>query len=194
MIASVKNKGVLVVSRIGRRLLGSVVSLCTVLLAFGTAIAAPRQEVEESVRLAFQERAQALFRGGDGSHLAEYYDVAYAQGGAVAGARLLTYERDKIAEFHRYLDERKMKVIAHEVELRFERVTASRGIAHATVTERTGFRWVYWDKPHQPNATGLGSHHDLDLVSKDGRWLIRRDDYLDSLRAWLKSDHRTPRG
>jgi hypothetical protein len=163
-------------------------------LASGTAFASPGQDVEDSIRLAFQARAQALLQGGDEGHpLAEHYDVAYAQGESVVGAKLLSYERNKITEFRRYLAGRKMKVIDHEVELRFERVTISGGMAHATVTESLRFNWVYEHKPDQPNATGLGMHHQVDLALKNGRWLIQRDEYLDSFKAGFQSDHRTPR-
>jgi hypothetical protein len=183
-----------VLSRSGRSLLGFAVALFFVPLAVGTAVAAPQQDVEDSVRFAFQARARTLFDGGDEGQLAQYYDVAYSQGDGVVGARLLVYEHDKIAEFHRYLADRNMKVIAHVVTLRFEQVTVSGETAHATITESLGFRWVYRHKPGQFNATGLGTHHGVDLVLKDGRWLIRRDDYLDPFREWVKGDHRTPRG
>lgn len=88
--------------------------------------------------------------------------------GGVVGARLLADEQDKIAESQRYLATRNMKVIAHEIHLHFEQVAASGEKAYAAVTESMGFRSVYRHIPDQPNDTGLGAYHRVDLVSRTG--------------------------
>lgn len=174
---------------------GAVLSLLFLItMASPSSVYSAPPDVQLAVNEALEVRARALLGHGNETTITGLYEQGFAEGADIVGANLVAYEQAKIQEFHDYAAKRGMEYTEAKVELEFKRVDVVGNTARVQVVESLALTYHYPDtNPGIYTTFGLGMDHVMELALVEGRWLIRRDDYIDAFRQWLGPDHVTPR-
>ena len=174
---------------------GAVLSLLLLItMVSPSSVDSAPPDVQLAVSEALEVRAKALLSHGKEEAIAGQYDQSFVEMADIVGANLVAYEQSKIREFHEYAAKRGMEYTEAKVELMFEKIDVMGNVARVQVVESLALTYHYPDKnPGIYTTLGLGMDHVMELALVDGRWLIRRDAYIDAFRQWLGPDHVTPR-
>jgi hypothetical protein len=183
--------------RIGGRFLVAFTSALVLLIALGpaqVAVASPEREaVMLAIQRAFETRAQAGLKPGDETLLAPLYDRRPAPSPAITGPRLLAWEEARARYNQRWQQSDRMRVISIQVAVTYRSLALVGDRASVEAQEHQRVDYLRPSHPGRVERFEQAFDHRLELVQIDGRWLIRKDEYLDAqFQPHLGPDHRTP--
>lgn len=133
-----------------------------------------KREIEEIFRF----RLQALLSG-DTSNLQNYYDVSQ-----ITGQWALNHEIGRTKYLQEWLGKRGLEIVESKLDLRIVEASPRKELGSASIAQHLILTY-------RPRGSGQGKEgqmgfrtlHWVELIFKDGRWLIQKDWYWDPLEA-----------
>lgn len=153
--------------------------------------ASPPQELTAAVYQVMEVRAQAGLRPGNEARLDPLYDPR--PGGGVTGPKLLAWEKARARHLQNWQATAGVSIQQAGVAVILRKVHVAGERASLQVREHLQLHWQY--RAHAgENLTKMVYDHEMELWRVQGRWLVRRDAYVDTLfQSHLGPDHQTPR-
>ncbi|HEY8498434.1 MAG TPA: amidase domain-containing protein [Limnochordales bacterium] len=131
---------------------------------------------EEALRRILDERAQALVAFDD-SRLARHYDLS-----SRTGQWALEHEQRRLRYLRAWSEKRQLRVVSARSDVRITNRKVSGDEAWLSLVQSVRLGYVYRGDPSlDKHLFGIGTRHAVQLVKKDGTWVIRRDWYTDPL-------------
>jgi len=134
-----------------------------------------QKELEKAVKEIFNARARAIVTGADPAPVLASYDTA-----TKLGQWARAHEEHKLNFIQSWARKRGVRIIEAKPEIRIPWSQINGERAELVVHHTLQLVYVYPDTP-VVNRFGIGTRHWMELVKKDGRWLIQKDFYTDGL-------------
>ncbi|HEY8426421.1 MAG TPA: amidase domain-containing protein [Limnochordales bacterium] len=129
-----------------------------------------------ALRRILDERARALIAFDEAS-LREHYDLD-----SDSGQRAFQHEQRRLRYLRAWADRRRLRMVSARSDVRVANRRVSGDEAWLSVVQSTRLGYVYRDAPSSAeHLFGIGTRHAIQMVRKDGRWVLRRDWYTDPL-------------
>lgn len=155
------------------------------------ASAAPEPALTAAVFTVMEARAQAGLKPGNERKLDPLYDRR--PGGGITGPKLLAWEKERARHLQQWQDQAGIAIQEARVAVIVRKVQVVGNRASVLVREHLQLHWQYRARPGE-NLTRMLYDHEMELHKVKGRWLVRRDAYVDTLfQSHLGPDHQTPR-
>ncbi|MDQ0287153.1 hypothetical protein J2Z49_002272 [Desulfofundulus luciae] len=134
-----------------------------------------KKELETTVKQIFETRARAIITGADPAPVLACYDT-----GARLGRWALAHEEHKLNFVQQWAKKRGLRFIEAKPSIHITWFRVRGDTAEFIVHQTLQLGYVY---PKDPavNRFGIGTRHWMELVKRDGKWLIRKDFYTDGL-------------
>ncbi|WP_040210504.1 amidase domain-containing protein [Clostridium polynesiense] len=140
-----------------------------------------REEIKKAVETIYQLRNE-VFINGKVSELPKYYNKVSRYGGWA-----LDHEVRRVKYLKKWADERGIKFTSVTSDLEFRKINPYKNGAKVSLNEYYKFEYVYKDDEESViNTFGVGLIHGVDLIKKDGLWIINWDWYTDCFEDALK--------
>jgi hypothetical protein len=124
----------------------------------------------------YRDRAQAIVRG-DTGNLASHYDLESAY-----GRWALDREHRRTRYVEAWSKARGVRFVGASARIKVDAVEVRGDTAWLRLRQSAGFAYVHDADPHAPpDNFGIGTRHSVELVRRNGTWLVRRDWYTDPL-------------
>lgn len=144
------------------------------------------KELHAKVKEIFDSRALAIITDADpGPALADYDTTA------TLGRWALSHEQGKLNYIQAWAKKRGVRFTEAEPTLRIPWSQVREDTAEFVVYQTLQLGYVYPDDA-AVNRFGIGTRHWMELVRRDGKWLIRRDFYTDGLGDDIQAPNPTP--
>ncbi|MCL6634628.1 MAG: amidase domain-containing protein [Peptococcaceae bacterium] len=137
--------------------------------------AAAEMEIQAAVKEIFDARALATITGGDAGPALSCYDTT-----ALLGRWALSHEQAKLNYIQAWAAKRGVRITEASCSLRFPWVRVRGDSAELAVHQTLQLGYVYPGDSYV-NRFGIGTRHWMELVRREGKWLIRKDFYTDGL-------------
>ncbi|MBX4261063.1 amidase domain-containing protein [Clostridium estertheticum] len=125
----------------------------------------------------------SMFITKDITNLPNYYDVSQK-----LGKWSLEHEVKRLSYFNDWSCQRNMNYVKVESTPKIRKITNTQRGLRLLVDEYYKFQYTYKnDANPTTNIFGVGLTHSMDLIKKDGKWVIYSDWYLDCFEDALKS-------
>ncbi|WP_151191914.1 amidase domain-containing protein [Desulfotomaculum copahuensis] len=157
----------------------SVIAATILVIASNTpgrpVLSAPEDELPARVKEIFDTRARAVITGADPGPALAGYDT-----GSKYGQWAYSHEQSKLCFIQAWAQKRGVRITgaASTISVPWSKVRGNTAEFQIKQTLQLGY--VYPGEK-TVNHFGIGTRHWLQLVKRDGRWLIRRDFYTDGL-------------
>ncbi|MEW6045374.1 MAG: amidase domain-containing protein [Bacillota bacterium] len=136
----------------------------------------PRAEAQQVLQRLLDERAKSLLEFDDGP-LASHYDLS-----SRLGKWAYEHEQRRLRYLRAWTEKRRINLVSARSEVRVTRLQVSKDEIWASLIQSARLGYIYRDDPTlEKHLFGIGTRHAIQLVRKDGRWVIRRDWYTDPL-------------
>jgi len=134
------------------------------------------RELVTRLNMIFSDRAESVIHG-DAEALATHYDLESRY-----GRWALDREQRRIRYIDTWSAARGVRFVGTAVELIVDSAEIKSDVAWLRLKQSADFAYVYDADPMAPpDHFGIGTRHLVELVRRDGTWLIRRDWYTDPL-------------
>ena len=139
-------------------------------------------EITKTLENIYKERC-SMFITKDITNLPNYYDTSQKP-----GKWSLEHEVKRLSYFNDWSTKRDMNFIKVESTPKIKRITNTKRGLRLLVDEYYKFEYAYKnDIAPTKNIFGVGLTHSIELIKKEGKWIIYSDWYLDCFEDALKS-------
>ncbi|KYH31256.1 amidase domain-containing protein [Neomoorella mulderi] len=137
-----------------------------------------QKELKEQLHHIFTTRAQSLVNG-NYEGLKAYYDTT-----VTSGLFALNHEIGRIKYVREWVKERQVIVSGSQMDLAIIDAGSEEGKGWASVSQHIILNYHHQGEPEKTiNQMGVRTIHWVELVKRDGQWLIARDWYWDPFEA-----------
>lgn len=131
------------------------------------------EEVTKEIELIFQNRNRAILSG-DTEFIESIYD-----GNTTYGVWALGHEKQKMQYLHKWEEKQGVKFTEINPKIVIRRIKGNGNKFSANLLCSTEYKYVYEDAPDIINSSRIGTYHSLNLINKDGVWIITKEWYTD---------------
>lgn len=144
------------------------------------------KELQVKIREIFDTRAHAVITGADPGQALSHYDTS-----VTLGRWALSHEQARLNYIQLWAKKRDIRFTEAQSALRIAWLRVEQDTAELVACQTLQLGYVYPDDP-TVNRFGIGTRHWLELVRRDGKWLIRQDFYTDGLGDDFQTPNPTP--
>jgi hypothetical protein len=102
--------------------------------------------------------------------------------GAATGRWALEHEIRRVKYMKAWSEKRGLRLVETATDTRIVRTEKKGDSVWAYVIQSMGFGYIYLDDPEtKMHRFGIGTRHVMELILRDGRWVLKRDWYIDPL-------------
>jgi hypothetical protein len=158
------------------------IQLCTTPYTYATTDDS-KEEVTSYIEQIFQRRNKALLSG-DLELIQSIYnmDTKY-------GTWAYEYEKRKMDYINNWQEKQGVKFIDIIPTVIVKRIRGSNNNFSVSLLCSTEYKYVYEDQPELENTSRIGTYHNLQLINKDGSWVISKEWYKDPFADSLYLDN-----
>lgn len=136
----------------------------------------PAKTVEAALEHVFKARAAALLRG-EADSVTGFYDTS-----SLYGRWALEHETRRVKYVSVWAKARGVKLKDVHSAIGIRTIDSGENKAWVFLVQTLNVAYAYTNEPNEPiNRFGVGTRHTVEMVYKDGNWLIRRDWFTDPL-------------
>ena len=99
------------------------------------------------------------------------------------------YEIRKMKYLHNWAEKQGVKFIDIKPKLVIKRIRGSNNTFSVSLLCSTEYKYIYEDQPLVQNNSRIGTYHNIQLVNKDGIWIISKEWYKDPFGDSLNLDN-----
>lgn len=142
-----------------------------------------KEEVKSYIEQIFQRRNKAILTG-DLELIQSIYnmDTKY-------GTWAYEYEKRKVDYINNWEEKQGVKFIDITPTVIVKRIKGSNNNFSVSLLCSTEYKYVYEDQPELENTSRIGTYHNLQLINKDGSWIISKEWYNDPFADSLYLDN-----
>lgn len=133
------------------------------------------KELQAQVNEIFEARALAVITGAEPGPALSHYDTT-----VMRGRWAFSHEQARLNYIQLWANKREIRFTEAQSKLRFAWTRVEQDTAELSVCHTLQLGYVYPDEP-TVNRFGIGTRHWIEMVRRDGKWLIRQDFYTDGL-------------
>jgi len=141
------------------------------------------EEISSSIKQIFENRNKAILIH-DLELLQSIYDTDTKY-----GTWAYDYEIRKMKYLHNWAEKQGVKFIDIKPNVVIKRIKGSNNIFSINLLCSTEYKYVYENHPEVENSSRIGTYHNLQLVNKDGVWIISKEWYKDPFGDSLNLDN-----
>ncbi|HHW43940.1 hypothetical protein GFC01_09680 [Desulfofundulus thermobenzoicus] len=136
----------------------------------------PAENMQKILQEMLETRARAVLTGADPAPVYRMYDTSVK-----LGRWALSHEQSKLHFIQSWAQKRGVRITEANMTLKIPWSRVREDRAEFVVHQTLALGYIYPDQPAVVNRFGIGTRHWIELVHRDGRWLIRKDFYTDGL-------------
>lgn len=144
---------------------------------------AEKEEVTKAIEEIFKNRNQAILDG-DLEFIQSIYDM-----NTKYGTWAFEYEQRKVKYLHNWAEKQGVKFVEIKPTIVIRRLRGGNGSYSTNLICSTEYRYSYENQPEAINISRIGTYHNLNLVNKDGAWIITKEWYKDPFGDSLNLDN-----
>ena len=141
------------------------------------------EEVNDCVKQIFENRNKALLSS-DLELLQSIYDTDTKY-----GTWAYEYEVRKMKYLHNWAEKQGVKFIDIKPTLKIRKIRGSDTNLSINLLCSTEYKYIYEDQPEVENNSRIGTYHNLQIINKDGVWIITKEWYKDPFGDSLNLDN-----
>ena len=149
-----------------------VIELCTSIYTYGTTDTS-KEEVTSYIEQIFEKRNKAILSG-DLELIQSIYnmDTKY-------GTWAYEYEKRKVDYINSWKEKQGVEFVDIIPTVIIKKIKGSNNSFSIYLLCSTEYKYVYEDQPELENTSRIGTYHNLQLINKDGTWVISKEWYKD---------------
>lgn len=141
------------------------------------------EEITNCVEQIFKNRNKAILSG-DLELLQSIYDTDTKY-----GTWAYEYEIRKMKYLHNWADKQGVRFVDINPKLVIKKIKNNNNSFSINLLCSTEYKYIYEDQPEVENNSRIGTYHNLQLVNKDGAWIISKEWYKDPFGDSLNLDN-----
>lgn len=130
-------------------------------------------EVKTEVEQIFQNRSKAIISQ-DLEYIQSIYDL-----NTKFGTWAYEYEQKKMKYINSWGEKQGVKFTQITPKIKFRRVRGNNNSFSINLQCIYEYKYIYEDNPLVENSSSIGTYHNMQLVNKDGVWIITKEWYKD---------------
>jgi hypothetical protein len=132
-----------------------------------------KEEVTKVIEDIFRYRNEAILNG-DLEFIESMYDMKTKYGNWA-----FQYEQRKVKYVHNWAEKQGVRFVEINPTVVIRRLRGGNGSYSANLLCSTEYKYSYEDQPEVINSSRIGTYHNLNLINKDGAWIITKEWYKD---------------
>ena len=142
-----------------------------------------KEEVTKAIEEIFQNRNKAIIDK-DLEFIQSIYDM-----NTKYGTWAFQYEEKKVKYIHNWAEKQGVKFTEINPKVVIRRIRGSNDKYSVNLLCSTEYRYVYENQPEVVNSSRIGTYHNMNLLKKDGSWIITKEWYTDPFADSLNLDN-----
>jgi hypothetical protein len=131
------------------------------------------EEVASEVEQIFENRSKAIISQ-DLEYIQSIYDM-----NTKFGTWAFEYEEKKMKYIHNWEEKQGVKFIKITPKLKIRKIKGISNNFSINLQCISEYKYIYEDNPSAVNSSSIGTYHNIQLVNKDGVWIITKEWYKD---------------
>ncbi len=132
-----------------------------------------KEQVTKAIEDIFINRNRAILNG-DLEFIQSIYNLKTQY-----GTWAFEYEQKKVKYINNWAEKQGIKFTEINPKVVIRRIRGGNGSYSVNLICSTEYKYIYENEPEEINSSRIGTYHDLNLVNKEGSWIITKEWYKD---------------